>query len=404
MKKLFVLIGSVLIWCSCATSRPVNEEELKERAQKYAQQFILVDTHIDVPYRLREKMEDVSKKTDDGNFDYPRARQGGLNAPFMSIYIPSDYEQKGGAKLLADTLISMVEKIAGDAPDKFAIARSTDDVTAQFKSGKISLCMGMENGSPIEHDLAHIGYFYKRGIRYITLTHAKDNHISDSSYDTTRTHHGLSAFGKEVVSEMNRQGIMVDVSHVSDHAFYDVIKISKAPVLASHSSCRYFTPGWERNMSDSMITLLAKQGGVIMISFGSSFINDEYRKKDSVARAEIQEYIKENHWEPEDAQAKAYDKKYRAEHPIAHATVREVAAHIDHAVKLAGIDHVGIGSDFDGVGDSLPIGLQDVSQYPNLIYELLKLDYSKSDLQKICGTNLLRVWTKVEKIGKEMQK
>jgi membrane dipeptidase len=262
----------------------------------------------------------------------------------------------------------------------------------------------MENGSPIEHDLANLRHFYARGIRYITLTHAKDNHISDSSYDTTHTSHGLTAFGKTVIPEMNRLGIMVDVSHISDDAFYDVMKISKAPVIASHSSCRYFTPGWERNMSDDMIKLLASHGGVIMINFGSSFINNDYRIKDSTARAESGKYISAQHWSPEDTLAKAYRKIYSTEHPISHATVQQVAQHIDHAVKLAGIDHVGLGSDFDGVGDSLPIGLQDVSQYPNLIFELLKLGYSKNDVEKICGLNLLRTWSKVANLAQEMQK
>jgi membrane dipeptidase len=403
MNKLMAFFGLAVLLGSCATVKPVSDDALKARAQEYSQQFILIDTHVDVPYRLRDQMEDISRETPGGNFDFPRAKRGGLNAPFMSIYVPSAYEKSGGAKLLADTLIDMVRKIAADHADKFAMASSVADVTAQFKEGKLSFCMGMENGSPIEHDLANVVYFYKRGIRYITLTHAKDNHISDSSYDTTRTNHGLSAFGKKVVSEMNRVGIMVDVSHISDDAFYDVMKESKAPVIASHSSCRYFTPGWERNMSDGMIRLLASNGGVIMINFGSSFIRNDYRLKDSVARAEIQRYIDTQHWSDEHVLAKAYEKKYREEHPIAHATIAEVARHIDHVVKLVGSDHVGLGSDFDGVGDSLPVGLQDVSQYPNVIYELLKLGYSKKDIEKICGLNLLRVWTKVEKTAKEMQ-
>src|SRR3990172_2027503 len=169
----------------------------------------------------------------------------------------ADYEKSGGAKALADTLIDMVEKFARDWPKKFALARSIADVTSQFKQGLLSLCMGMENGSAIEHDLNNIQYFYNRGIRYITLTHALDNHISDSSYDTTHVSRGLSFFGRQVVAEMNRVGIMVDVSHVSDAAFYEVMNVTNAPVIASHSSCRAFTPGFERNMSDDMIRLLA---------------------------------------------------------------------------------------------------------------------------------------------------
>ncbi|MBL7961897.1 membrane dipeptidase, partial [bacterium] len=212
----------------------MTEESLRTKALEYAQELILIDTHVDTPYRLREIMEDISQRTAGGNFDYVRAKEGGLNAPFMSIYVPAEYERKGGAKLLADTLIDMVEKFTTDWPDKFTMAYSTSDVKKQFATKKISLCLGMENGSPIEHDLKNLRHFYDRGVRYITLAHSKDNHISDSSYDTSRTSHGLSAFGKDVVLEMNRLGIMVDVSHITDEAFYDVMDISKAPVIASH--------------------------------------------------------------------------------------------------------------------------------------------------------------------------
>jgi membrane dipeptidase len=389
----------VILWCvSCATTTVISDQVLREKAQKYAQQFILIDAHVDVPYRLRERMEDISQRTEDGNFDFPRAKQGGLNAPFISIYVPAEYEKTGGAKLLADTLIDMVEKITADHPNQFAMAYSTNDVRSQFKSGKISFCLGMENGSPIERDLENLRHFYRRGIRYITLAHSKDNHISDSSYDTSKTSRGLSPFGEEVVREMNRLGMMIDVSHITDEAFYTVMAVSKAPVIASHSSCRHFTPGWQRNMSDNMIRLLAANGGVIMINFGSSFINDEYRKRDSAARSDAQMAMMEAGLSSNDPAGHAFMEHYATEHPIGFfSDVSEVAEHIDHVVKLVGIDYVGLGSDFDGLGDSLPTGLKDVSQYPNLIYELLKKGYSKKDIEKICGENLLRVWSKVEK-------
>lgn len=400
IRSSFIIVAAGLLIQACTPGKTSTENLLRAKAREYAQECIIVDAHVDVPYRLRHKMDNISERTADGNFDYPRAVEGGLNAPFMSIYVPADYEEKGGARSLADTLIDMVEKFTAEWPDKFAVAHSTADVRRHFGTGKITLCLGMENGSPVERDLKNLQHFYNRGIRYITLAHSKDNHIADSSYDTTRTSHGLSSFGKEVVREMNRLGIMVDVSHISDEAFYDVIKISKTPVIASHSSCRSFTPGWERNMSDDMIRLLAKNGGVIMINFGSSFINGAYFKRDSTRRSDGRKAMTRNGINPSDPTAFVFMDHYEKEHPIDFfADVKEVADHIDHVVQLVGTDHVGFGSDFDGVGNSLPVGLKDVSEYPNLIYELLKRGYSKRDLEKICGENLLRVWSEVEQFA-----
>jgi membrane dipeptidase len=379
-----------------------STDPLRTKAEKLSKEFIIVDTHIDVPEHLRDHWQDISRRTPDGEFDYPRAVKGGLNAPFMSIYIPAEEEKAGTAKKTADMLIDMVEDFAKKWPDKFALATSPADVTREFKEGKISLCLGLENGAPIDNE-RDVEHFYRRGIRYVTLTHALDNHISDSSYDTTHTWHGLSPFGKKLVPELNRAGVMVDVSHISDDAFSQVIAISKAPVIASHSSCRYFTPGFERNMSDDMIKLLAKNGGVIQISFGSDFLSQTYREKQAETRKVIAEYFKAHELTYRDAKGRAFARRYRQEHPVPHADVRDVVAHIDHVVKLVGIDHVGIGSDFDGVGDSLPVGLEDVSKYPNLIYELLKAGYSDNDIRKICGGNLLRVWSQVEGVAKESQ-
>lgn len=405
MRTLLARLAVVLAFTAAplVAQQPAQERALRVKAQKLAQQFIIVDTHIDVPYRLRVKWEDISQRTPDGNFDYVRAKAGGLNAPFMSIYIPAEYEDRGGAKELADTLIDMVEKFAKDWPRKFTLATSPKDVTNQFKRHVISLCMGMENGSPIQHDLKNVQYFYDRGIRYITLAHAKSNHISDSSYDTTHVWKGLSFFGRRLVVEMNRVGIMVDVSHISDDAFYEVMNVTRAPVIASHSSCRFFTPGFERNMSDEMIKLLAGKGGVIQINFGSSFLRSDIQKRDDEQGKAIASYLKSKGLKPGDSEAQAYVAQYQKDHPVAFADVSDVANHIDHVAKLVGVDYVGIGSDFDGVGDSLPTGLKDVSQYPNLIYELLKRGYSDKDIQKICGGNLLRVWTEVERAAKELQ-
>jgi membrane dipeptidase len=255
----------------------------------------------------------------------------------------------------------------------------------------------MENGSPVEGKLENLRYFYDRGIRYITLAHSKSNHISDSSYDPNHKWHGLSPFGKEVVAEMNRLGVMIDVSHISDKAFYQVIELSKAPVIASHSSCRHFTPGWERNMDDKMIKALAKNGGAIMINFGSSFLSDSYRKTEE----KMWHYFEEHNISPNSEEGKAYVQKFRAENNLGYADIADVVAHIDHVVKLVGVDHIGFGSDFDGLGDSLPTGLKSVADYPNLIYELLKKGYAEEDIEKICSGNLLRVWSEVERIARE---
>ena len=373
-----------------------KDKKLRKKADSLAHKFIIVDTHIDVPYRLHKKMEDISEATDDGNFDYPRAVKGGLNAPFMSIYIPAKYEDAGGGKELADTLIAMVKKVVTSHPDKFALANSPKDVVTNFNEGKISLPMGMENGTPIEGKLDNLRYFYKQGIRYVTLTHSKNNHIGDSSYDTTTKWNGLSPFGKKLIKAMNNIGMMIDISHISDKTFYDVLKVTNSPVIASHSSCRYFTPGFERNMSDDMIKALAENGGVIQITFGSAFISGKINQKRNGISAAIKKYLDEQNLSQDEADA--FEHKYRREHSYGYADISEVADHIDHVVKLVGIDYVGFGSDFDGVGDSLPAGLKDVSMYPNLIYELLKKGYSDEDIEKVCSGNFLRVWEKIQSL------
>jgi membrane dipeptidase len=372
------------------------DDSLLAKACRMTQDYILVDTHIDAPTRLYRNAPDLSVENSRGQFDYVRARAGGLDVPFMSIYIPSTLEGLPGAGEMADSLIRLVEGLATDHPDKFAMVRSPADVRAGQNSGKILLAMGMENGAPINGDLGKIQYYYDRGIRYITLAHAKNNHICDASYDKTRTWNGLSPFGRRVVAEMNRVGIMIDVSHISDSSFYQVLALSRVPVIASHSSCRHFTPGFERNMSDDMIRLLASKKGVIQISFGSEFLNDSIRKDNEEREHAADEYAREHHLRPGDKEARAFGAAYRKNHPARFATVQMVADHIDHVVHLVGPDYVGIGSDFDGVGDSLPVGLKDASAYPNLIAELLKRGYTETMIKKVCGENLLRVWEAVE--------
>ena len=380
-----------------------NKQSLREKANELAQNLIIIDTHIDVPARLHAKWKNISQLTEGGNFDYPRAIKGGLNAPFMSIYIPASYQLTGGAKELADTLIDIVNKFTTDWPDKFMLAYSSTDVLNQFSKTRLSLCMGMENGAPIEGDIKNLKYFYDRGIRYITLTHSKNNKICDSSYDDEVTWNGLSPFGIEVVKEMNRLGIMVDISHVSDSTFYQVIKTTAAPVIASHSSSRFFTPGWQRNMSDDMIKLLAENGGVIQINFGSSFLSGKIKTERSKISREIDSILAGKKINRNSPGGKEFIKNYWEQHQSGYADVKDVADHIDHVIKLVGIDHIGIGSDYDGVGDSLPRGLKDVSDYPNLIYELLKRGYSEKNIEKICSGNLLRVWREVEESAIRIQ-
>jgi membrane dipeptidase len=383
--------------------RKLSDAERLQAAKEIAQSTIVVDGHVDLPYRmkvggftLKREVLDVSVRTPDGNFDYPRAKEGGLDAPFMSIYIPAANQAiRGASKALADTLIAMTERVAATFPDKFAMAYSPADVRANFAKGLISLPMGMENGAGIEDDLANVAYFHRRGIRYITLTHGKDNLIGDASYDTTATYGGLSAFGEKVVAEMNRVGIMVDLSHVSDNTFRDALAITKVPVIASHSSVRKFTPGFERNMSDELIQGLAKNGGVMMINFGGAFLDSAYTAGTAQVREHVVNWLAENKLSRSDPRAQQYIEEYTAKN-TPFPTVARVADHFDHVVRLVGIDYVGLGSDYDGVGDSLPTGLKDVSMFPNLFAELLRRGYSKEDLEKICYKNIFRVWQAVE--------
>lgn len=400
IKKLALLCISIVMLQGCSGS---DAQQYDEKARDLAQQYIIVDGHIDVPYRLKNNWEDISTEAPGGDFDYPRAKEGGLDAPFMSIYVPVRYQQTGGAKAVADSLIDMVRGIASDHPDKFAVATSPDEIRSQFEEGLISLPMGMENGAPIGENLDNIQYFYDRGIRYITLAHAKDNKISDSSYDTTQnTHNGLSDFGRKVVTEMNRVGIMVDVSHITDQAFHDVIETTKAPVVATHSSCRHFTPGFERNMSDELIKSLAENNGVIMINFGSNFLDSASSNSADRVRDKIDQLLKEKGLEEGSEKAEAFSEQY-FENNYNYSSVEMVANHIDHVVDLVGIEHVGLGSDYDGVGNTLPVGLKDVSDYPNLFAELLERGYSEEDIQKIASGNIFRVWNRVIEVSENMQ-
>jgi len=399
--KTASLLAASLILAACG---PDNNDtkgdttvDLAAEAQRIAHSSIIVDTHVDLPMRLAMRPANIAEATESGNFDYPRALSGGLDAPFMSIYTGASLEAEGKSVAAANVLIDIVEQIVTDAPDKFALALSPADVRRQHEAGLISLPMGMENGSPIDGDLDNVRYFYDRGIRYITPAHSLSNHLSDSSYDENRPWHGLSPFGMEVIREMNRLGMMIDVSHVSDEAFWQILDLSAAPVIASHSSARHFTPGFERNISDEMILALAEAGGVVQINFGSMFLAADAQAYSSAMIKAGQAYRAEHPELTEQFIYAQFPEIYRQQAgPFPYATLDTVLDHVDHIVGLVGADHVGLGSDFEGVGDSLPDGLKDVSGYPNLVEGLLRRGYSEADIKKILGENLLRVWEDVE--------
>ncbi len=400
------LILILLVFTACNQFKKAQDFELgdekinyQEDAIRLSREILVVDSHIDIPERLETEWEDISERTPNGHFDYVRAVEGGLNAPFMAIYIPPSLQVKGGAKAYADHLIDLVKSFEDKWPEKFSVATNMDDIISDFKQGLISLPMGIENGAAIEDDLDNVRYFFNRGIRYMTLTHSKWNQICDSSYDPDKHWNGLSPFGREVVEEMNRLGMMIDVSHVSDSTFYQVIQLSKAPVIASHSSCRYYTPGFERNMSDEMIVKLAEKGGVIQINFGSYFLDGDFQRKMEAAY----DYIEINQIKWGSREEHEYLKQYKIEHDVPEVTIDDLVDHISHVAAIAGVDHIGLGSDFDGV-DDVPVGLEDVSKYPQLIERLLEDGFTGDDILKICSGNLFRVWSDVNYVSENWDK
>lgn len=398
MNKILIII--LLLNVVIFSQRTISEENLR-KGKYLAHKFLMIDTHIDLPHQLSRGWYEVDGRNEKGHFDYERAIEGGLNVAFMSIYMSPTYEFNG-AKNYADTLISFVNRIVETHPDKFKLVTSTNDVLSNFPSDKVLLAMGMENGSPIEGELNNIKYFYDKGIRYITLSHTKNNHICDSSGDEVKKWNGLSPFGKEVIKEMNRLGILVDIAHVSDSAFYQALELSEVPVFSSHSNARHFTKDLERNMNDEMIIALANKGGVINVLYGSFLMKDELIKSIDKRRDELTIYLKENNLERNSPEAREFLKQYNINHPNVEGNVWDVVDIINHIVNLVGIDYVGMGSDFDGVG-ALPVGLKDVSQIPNLLAALLEEGYSEEDIEKICSKNFLRVWKTVENYAKQFK-
>ena len=394
MKHLFVIF-LFLILQSC------SESKISLNADEIAQDSLILDSHIDVPYRLWSQhlegleIDDISGPTN-GDFDFIRARKGGLNVPFFSIYLPASTEEDGTSHKMANDLIDMVEDIVTLYPEKFLLIKSVDDLSSLTNKNIVGIALGMENGAPIQGDLSRVEYYYDRGIRYITLTHSKTNHISDSSYDENIQWHGLSEFGKTLIEEMNKVGLMIDISHVNDEAFYQAIELSQVPVIASHSSLRHFTPGFERNVDDVMLNKLAEKGGVLQINFGSSFISQRPRDYMDLMNNFLELKFGQSREGVSEEVINEARKEFFSKNKYPYATLDEVLDHFDRVINLVGVDHVGIGSDYDGVGDTLPIGLKDVSSYPSLIEGFLEKGYSREDIDKILGGNLIRVWKEVE--------
>jgi membrane dipeptidase len=364
-----------------------------------ARTALIIDTHIDAPTELLKQWKDIGQSTD-REFDYPKARKGGLDVAFMSIYTSPEQDTQGNARQVAHMQIDAIEALAARHPGKFALVRNPDDIDTLRKGDRVLLALGMENGAPIGDDLGQLKVFHERGVRYITLAHSASNRISDSSYDPNHQWNGLSPFGEKVVAEMNRLGIMVDVSHLSDEAVADVLRISQAPVIATHSGFRHFTPGFERNISDALAQAVAEKGGVVQITFGTGFVNRQ------AADALLSYFSASEALQKRNAQAKldgkpledtaAFDKQFWEKHPAPFTKIDAVLDQIEYAVKLIGIDHVGIGSDFDGVSGNLPEGLKSVADYPNLIAGLKTRGFSDTAIRKVLGGNTLRVWKAVQ--------
>jgi membrane dipeptidase len=356
------------------------------RAKKLATEIIGIDSHIDTIQKVLVGGEDLSKRSTVGHADIPRLKEGGMHAPFFALWVPVYYPGAEAVRRTLD-LRDAMQSVLDAHKDQIELATTAADIERIVKSGKISAFLTIEGGHQIDDDLRVLRMYYKLGIRSMTLSHFKNNNWADSSTDTP-AHNGLTAFGKDVVREMNRLGMLVDVSHVSDKTFYDALAVTSKPVIVSHSSMRAISDV-PRNVTDDMLRALAKNGGVIGINFGEGFINPKDAEALRAAIKNLSSAPTLFGKELDDYADKDTRREFAA-HANVVATVDDVANHIDHAVKVAGIDHVGIGSDFDGISGP-PKGLEDISKMPSLIAVLLKRGYSDRDIKKIFGENYLRV-------------
>jgi membrane dipeptidase len=381
-----------------------DDAKLRERARRLHREAIVIDTHNDITSPITDQGYDLGARDTSGRTqtDIPRMKEGGLDADFFAIYVSASYARNGGSARRALDMIDGVYEQARRHPESLEMAFTADDIRRIHRSGKIAALMGIEGGHAIEDSLSALRQFYRLGVRYMTLTHSNTNNWADSSGDinnpNVKHHNGLTDFGKEVVREMNRLGMMVDISHVADKTFWDAIEVSQAPVIASHSSSRALTD-IPRNMTDDMLRAVAKKGGVVMVNFGKSFVNTKAVKPSPETQAKMDEIRSQYSGDPATMRAKLRE----LQGPPPRVTLDMLIDHFVHIAKVAGVDHVGIGSDFDGVGGQLPEGMEDISKLPAITYELLKRGWSDADVKKILGENFLRTMAEVERVAKRLQ-
>ena len=388
-----------------------TESELIERALSIHKKVLTLDTHADTPLRMIEpgfRMSDRHDPNETGSkVDYPRMIEGGLDAIFFAAFVAQDIRNGKGNFRAKNLCVQMIDSILSSIQQNsnvVGLALNPEDAYSLEKEGKRAIYIGIENGYPIGEDLSNIETYYKKGVRYITLVHSSNNDLADSATDPAGPeHNGISEFGSKVVKEMNRLGIMVDVSHGSDAVFYDAIKISKAPIIATHSNARSVT-NHKRNMTDDMLKLIAKNGGVVQLTMLSNYLRDpvpnitaEKLKKELLSSIKPIDQMTTLEKEMMRKRLNEIDDKY----PIAPANLKNVVDHIDHIVNVAGIDHVGIGCDFDGGGGI--DGVFDVSQVMNITIELVKRGYNEDQIAKIWGGNLIRVFSEVQTIARKIK-
>ncbi len=377
-----------------------RDERLWQRALKLHRSAIIVDGHNDIPTIMVDDDYDIATPSA-GKYhtDLARMKQGGMTGEFFSIYVDGKYAKEGGSARRAMDLIDVVYRAAERYPNQLMMATSVADIRRAKRDGKIAALMGIEGGHAIENSLSALRDFYRLGVRYMTLTHNNTNDWADSSRDKP-LHNGLTDFGKEVVREMNRLGMLVDVSHVSDKTMSDVLDVSTAPVIASHSSARALD-SHPRNIPDDLLRRIAKNGGVVMVNFYTVFIDQKAYDADKARAQRLKpqlDALKEK-FKGDDKRLEEEQNKLYAANPIPPTPLSVLIDHIDHIVKVAGIDHVGLGSDFDG-GVTLPEGIKDISDLPNITYELLRRGYSETDVRKILGENFLRAFAQAEQIAR----
>jgi len=377
---------------------------VSEKARKLHFSSIVVDTHDDTTQRFLDGKFDIGARAADGSIDIPRMKEGGLGAIFFSVWIPSKVTGPEAVRR-AEQQIDAIHQQLKKHPADMVLATTASEIREAHKNGKIAALIGVEGGHMINSDLATLRKYASEGVRYMTLTHSGNDEWADSSTDKA-AHNGLTDFGKDVVREMNRLGVMVDISHVSDKTFADALAVSKAPMIASHSSCRAICDA-PRNMTDEMMKALAAKGGVVQINYHVGFLSQEFRdaeKADPKINAGIEQAVLKKCGDDEACQLLEGDRLTREavkQGKLPRVGLEMIIEHIDHAVKVAGAEHVGLGSDFDGA--NMPYGMEDASKLPMITEALLNKDYSESDVRKILGENTLRVMTEVERVSREMR-